>query len=83
MFLYRLKGFPVTFEHSKRSRRHELLYQADRVQQHIPADPVDADVLVDRKGRVERVLTCCFWQVTLGMTLPGISGIPCTGHGMV
>ena len=53
----------------------ELLYQVDRVQPQIRVDLVDADVLFDRKVKLECVLTCCCWQVTLDMTWHGTSQV--------
>ena len=50
-------------------RCDEVMSQVDRVQQHIPADPVDADVLVHGKVRLECVLTCCSWHL-----------VPCGSH---
>ena len=49
----------------------ELLYQVDRVQQQIRAAPVDADLRFDRKYKLECVLICSCWQVTLDMTQHG------------
>ena len=47
------------------------MYQVDRVQPQIRVDLVDEDVLFDRKVKLECVLTCCCWQVTLDMTWHG------------